>query len=516
MFGLSSSNYLRERKQDTMIWSRKLYRAEKKYYKELAKFQEKHLPTGKENMKICSIANLTDDIANDCMTGPNLIEYIPKSKILQHLYNDILKVDSLISRIHEDIEKYGISLIYDEGTSKYISCEHVDYTTSCISDLSLSTAKFTTIEYPDGSRYKIDDFSTLKHFINYLIDLSNSLHTQYDINLKGEQGEQAVSNYLSMLEYKYTIKQNVILPADGLGSETAETDAYIISDKGVFVCEIKNWGNSNSIIQVTNGGQWLKLSRDRRILETLKSPIEQNTKHCIATDRFLRAHGIANAKIIPMVIMADDGAIIDNQSSNIVLKISDVYNFVESYNGGSILDNNTQERIAYLFDESTNNIPERRFQVISYSPYAERFEQVYELLRDNSIKNYQSISKMEDLYQKNVAPIYRKYNYNCSDMGQGITLILFIVLTLLIGIFLLYYLNTQIIVDTELVKVKGRWLGNLIMLCVIGCIGYGLTYVLEFVRALFIWIFVEPIVKISSKKWTDWVSNYITLEEYYK
>jgi hypothetical protein len=54
------------------------------------------------------------------------------------------------------------------------------------------------------------------------------------------------------------------------------------------------------------------------------------------------------------------------------------------------------------------------------------------------------------------------------------------------------------------------------MICVIGCIGYGLAYVLEFVRALFIWIFVEPIVKISSKRWMDWVSNYITLEEYYK
>jgi hypothetical protein len=35
--------------------------------------------------------------------------------------------------------------------------------------------------------------------------------------------------------------------------------------------------------------------------------------HFIATDRFLRVHGINNAKIIPMVIMANDGAIIDNQ-----------------------------------------------------------------------------------------------------------------------------------------------------------------------------------------------------------
>jgi hypothetical protein len=283
--------------------------------------------------------------------------------------------------------------------------------------------------------------------------------------------------------------QNVILPADGLGSETAETDAYIITDKGVFVCEVKNWGNSNSIIQVNNGGQWLKLSLSGKILETLKSPIEQNTKHCIATDRFLRAHGINNAKIIPMVIMANDGAIIDNQSSNIVLKISDVYNFVEGYNGPSALDNDTQERIAKLFSESTDNISERKFPIISYSLYADRFEQVYNKLRDITMEKQQELVNISNLYHNNVyIPLNdTNYQFEIGIKSFGLSIVLTLILTLLLS---------------------NIFKGLMVIIAPVIC-----YYIFKYIRCE---IADDTQSTMLFKRWMYIVNNHVTLEEYYQ
>ena len=49
----------------------------------------------------------------------------------------------------------------------------------------------------------------------------------------------------------------------------------------------------------------------------------------LATERFLQQNGISNVKVIPVVIFGNERTQIRNYSDNAIIRISELYNFIE-------------------------------------------------------------------------------------------------------------------------------------------------------------------------------------------
>ena len=165
---------------------------------------------------------------------------------------------------------------------------------------------------------------------------------------KGDHGEEYVDQTLELFNGKYKYAKNIKINHDDYKGKTSETDLYVMTSKGILVCEIKNKGNENCQFKISKDGQWSKYDRNGEFIEVMESPFAQNTRHCIATEMLLKANGIQDFKIIPVVIIANEKVRIDNDSDNSVIRISELYNFVEKLNYPEKYNEEYQQKILDL------------------------------------------------------------------------------------------------------------------------------------------------------------------------
>lgn len=192
-------------------------------------------------------------------------------------------------------------------------------------------------EYEDNHMsYHTSDF--LDNFHNPYEDLISyhniilAAYTRYDSSYKGlqkgDRGEAYVNRELELFRDKYKFASNIKIANIDFKGKTSETDLYVITSKGILVCEIKNKGNEKCRFKISKDGQWRKETGKHS--EVMDSPFAQNTRHCIATERLLRDNGINDYKIIPVVIIANEKVQIENNSENAVIRISELYNYVQN------------------------------------------------------------------------------------------------------------------------------------------------------------------------------------------
>lgn len=73
---------------------------------------------------------------------------------------------------------------------------------------------------------------------------------------KGKAGEDLVGRVLQQCRDRFFYLENVVIPSYGETGKTSETDVYIINSKGVFVCEVKNYGKSGQTLMIPDAGDW--------------------------------------------------------------------------------------------------------------------------------------------------------------------------------------------------------------------------------------------------------------------
>ena len=170
---------------------------------------------------------------------------------------------------------------------------------------------------------------------------------------KGDVGEDYVEKELDLFKNKYKFVKNVVFDYQDSKGKTSETDLYVITKKGILVCEIKNKGNEKYIFEITKDGQWSKCDSKGKLLEVMEtSPFAQNTRHCLATEKILEDNGIKDYKIIPVVIIGNEMVRIDNSSNNIVIRTSELYNLIEGLNLEEKYDEEYQNRIIDIFNSN--------------------------------------------------------------------------------------------------------------------------------------------------------------------
>ena len=168
---------------------------------------------------------------------------------------------------------------------------------------------------------------------------------------KGKTGEENFSRILNHYSHKYHTLENIVIPAaegDGISSET---DAYVITDKGVFVCEVKNYGKEGQTLFVSEDDRWYILdSETGRMIDTKVSATEQNKRHCRATKTFLEKHlGNVNIPIISVVVIANDEVELVNRSQNPVIYAREIEGFIKQYSNS--VDDETKNKIRDAFME---------------------------------------------------------------------------------------------------------------------------------------------------------------------
>ena len=153
----------------------------------------------------------------------------------------------------------------------------------------------------------------------------------------GNIGEQKVDYALKWLDSSYIrIKKNskdkvgndcIIIANQSFIDETQEYDHLIISSKGIFSIETKNFTGK---IIVDKQGNWIRKQGEEE--EGIKNPIQQIRQH----EKMLASFLPDDCTIISVICIANDKAIIEG-TENFVLPISKsdmLVEFIEKYNSG--------------------------------------------------------------------------------------------------------------------------------------------------------------------------------------
>ena len=135
----------------------------------------------------------------------------------------------------------------------------------------------------------------------------------------------------------------------GEKGKTSETDVYIINSKGIFVCEVKNYGRSGQTLIISDTGDWVICERNR-FIKSKPSAFIQNERHCNATSAFIKEHLGKEVPIIPVVIIANNEVEIDMQTQNAVIRPDEISAFVESWQDA--VDYEIQKQIVQAFEEN--------------------------------------------------------------------------------------------------------------------------------------------------------------------
>lgn len=232
-------------------------------------------------------------------------------------YNQFLAV---VHSFNCDINENGFFLEF-EGKTNYPPLRKAN-DTSCATEVTKYLSKF---EQTNNCFVR----DALFQIRAQLIDSYNLLASQLHIYDKGTAGEEYVETELDLIKNKYHFLRNIKIKYSDQKGETSETDLYIMTPKGLLVCEIKNWGSEKDVFYISKDGQWIK-NPDGNYQEIINpSPFSQNTRHCVATEQLLHDNGICEMKIIPVVIIANEMVRIQNESANAIIRASELYNFIE-------------------------------------------------------------------------------------------------------------------------------------------------------------------------------------------
>lgn len=258
------------------------------------------------------------------------------------------------------------------------------------------------------------DFPTeeyLQRIYDWVNNILDEIEKEIKILQKGIYGEEYVTEQLRLYEGKYKVVKNIVLNSVDSQGNTSEVDAYIITDKGLIVAEIKNFGNENQRLHITRDGRWvIEDIHNGNILKRIdKSPIEQNARHCLAVERLLKETfgEDCNIPIIPVIFIANNKVSIQNESMSSVLRVSEFYTFVNSIMDGVTVSKEMQENIEKLLNDK--NIGARNFKVKSRLQMMESLEQMERTFTQYILYNNEVAQEYEKAVKKNKPHVSIKF-----------------------------------------------------------------------------------------------------------
>lgn len=312
---------------------------------------------------------------------------------------DIANIDKIMEEtkgmVSDEIPEC-VHMHYLDGSIEF----HKQVDLACIassngrSETSLSTKLLYAQPYLYGNTSEVDINIEAQAIYNSFLTLREESEKNVRISQKGKSGEDYVSRILKQYRNKFFILENIVIPAYEEKGNTSETDVYIISSKGIFVCEVKNYGSSGQTLYIPEHGDWKILNSSGQFLANKPSAFEQNERHCNATRSFIREHLGIEVPIIPVVIIANDivDVTMENPEKDIVIRANQINELVSAFQDALTYD--VQTKIVEAFEN--NKLDPNDFPV---KINADRAKYVKELIKEY-VPYMKANAKIADTYMK--------------------------------------------------------------------------------------------------------------------
>lgn len=355
-------------------------------------------------------------IEANCALKPQTI-YIAKSDKVQELERELTEVNAL----HGKAAKAAACWV-EEKRGEY----NLDYKVPTFRGPNLPYTKYRTDGTYDAVRSKIEPVTDMAKSVanrigtavlnmqDTLAEFKEKIRRDIEIEQKGLAGENEVEQYISR-KMDCRVLSNVVLPevresADA--PKTSETDLLVISDTGVYVCEIKNYGKAGQTLAVQPNGQIIKKDYYGRELENMGSPFYQNVRHTKAVKSVLEAAGLGDMPVYSVVIIANTDVNVENNSTNIV---TDMYGFCDVAAKGFYGATCTAEQQSAIFTAiQAKRMTERKFPFLSITPVTEAVLCTC-IEAENAVQGYEQWVEQTqgkiDLWSEDVMPLWIGNNY---------------------------------------------------------------------------------------------------------
>lgn len=312
---------------------------------------------------------------------------------------DIANIDKIMEEAKDMVNSEipeCVHMHYLDGSIEF----HKQVDLACVAssngrrETSLSTKLLYAQPYLYGDTSEVDINIEAQAIYNSFLTLREESEKNVRISQKGKSGEDYVSRILNQYRNKFFILENIVIPAYEEKGNTSETDVYIISSKGIFVCEVKNYGSSGQTLYIPEHGDWKILNSSGQFLANKPSAFEQNERHCNATRSFIREHLGIEVPIIPVVIIANDivDVTMENPEKDIVIRANQINELVSAFQDALTYD--VQTKIVEAFEN--NKLDPNDFPV---KINADRAKYVKELIKEY-IPYMKANAKIADTYMK--------------------------------------------------------------------------------------------------------------------
>lgn len=254
--------------------------------------------------------------------------------------------------------------------------------------------------YNELSKYEIS-YESMYHFHRLLKHFNVKYQEAYDYMSKetkiigaGVSGEQRVNNELEMYDYIWKYFSNVRFEFDG---QSAESDNIIISKKGIFTVEVKNYSpNGNYGIWITKDGQWLKEYPNGH-LEQMNNVTSQMNRHIAIKQKLInkewsKHYGENHTQFLlkPIFVIANDTIRITNDSDLPIMRISQIYHYIMKH--PDVFTNEEVDTLCNIIKD--NMLPLKKYELNLYADNLEQFSNAL----DSQFKHLSGLHELFPLF----------------------------------------------------------------------------------------------------------------------
>jgi len=149
----------------------------------------------------------------------------------------------------------------------------------------------------------------------------------------GAEGEEKVAGYLNLLDDKYSVIHDVVLPG-----RIGNIDHIVLGSNGIFVIETKNHKG-----YITCNGDWWKQRKIGRrgtpYLGNIGNPSKQVKRNAVLLNRFIQNHFRINLYVNGIVVFTNEAARLKIISPTVaVLRPQELCDFIQYYRSKTFVD----------------------------------------------------------------------------------------------------------------------------------------------------------------------------------
>ncbi|WP_336769713.1 nuclease-related domain-containing protein [Bacillus bombysepticus] len=237
----------------------------------------------------------------------------------------------------------------------------------------------------------LDNLSVYREMHRQVYAHINRIKEDYKKNLNiigsGNRGERRVNEELAMFDGFSKYMSNLRLEVNG---QSIETDNVLFATKGIFLFEVKNFSeNGKYSLRITKDGQWQRINSSGSVLPMDKDVTAQHNRHVLLMQKLIKEQWklLYNEEapvldLKPIIVIANDKIMIENQTDLAIIRISQIYHHVQKSN-----DNLSQDTLSKLWNIlETHKLPLKQYPVSDYASDFAHFGKILKDLEEFSIQ----------------------------------------------------------------------------------------------------------------------------------